>query len=300
MLRRLVISLLGLALCWANPAFAWGSRAHGAITELAMANVSPATRKAVAELLAHEQELGTPKCRIETAADASTWPDCVRLERWRWGFTSPWHQQDIPICAGFDPKIDCANGICVTAQIERTRRILADKSLPVPERLVALIFLLHLTEDIHQPLHVSDLNNDYGAGGISVMNLPFGPIVQPAKPSPIVVRPELKPISLHWVWDDTISGRVLDADHGFVRSYTAAEKADFATGTVTDWAKESWQLARDVVYPQAFGHDPCVGAAPKEVTLSDTQLAQDMPIVRERMVQAGLRLAKLLDEALAS
>ena len=258
MLRRLVISLLGLALCWANPAFAWGSRAHGAITELAMANVSPATRKAVAELLAHEQELGTPKCRIETAADASTWPDCVRLERWRWGFTSPWHQQDIPICAGFDPKIDCANGICVTAQIERTRRILADKSLP------------------------------------------FGPLVQPAKPSPIVVRPELKPISLHWVWDDTISGRVLDADHGFVRSYTAAEKADFATGTVTDWAKESWQLARDVVYPQAFGHDPCVGAAPKEVTLSDTQLAQDMPIVRERMVQAGLRLAKLLDEALAS
>ena len=299
MLRRWLLAFLALTMASSQPALAWGSRAHSAITELAMANVTPKTKAAVKALLAHEKEIGTPTCRIENAQDASNWPDCARPEGWRWGFTAPWHYQDFPVCsATFDPKADCANGNCVTAQIERTLRILADKKLPVHERLLALIFLLHVTEDVHQPLHAADLNHNYGAGGISVMNLPYGPIIQPAKPKPLVIRAELRPISLHWVWDDTISRRVLNADKGFVRAYSPEEKAQIATGGAADWAKESWQLARELVYPQAFGRDPCVGAPPKEITLSDEQLTADEPVVRKRMVEAGLRLARVLDEAL--
>jgi hypothetical protein len=67
---------------------------------------------------------------------------------------------------------------------------------------------------------------------------------------------------------------------------------------VADWAQESWALAHDLVYPQVFGHVvAATETTPKEVTLDDKSLDKDAAVAGERIFQAGLRLAKVLDEA---
>ena len=44
----------------------------------------------------------------------------------------------------------------MSAQIERNARLLADKSVPARERLMALAFLTHFVGDLHQPMHAGD------------------------------------------------------------------------------------------------------------------------------------------------
>eukprot|EP01036_Dinobryon_divergens_P010952 gene10952-14710_t len=68
---------------------------------------------------------------------------CLRGGGWRWGFTFAWHYRTAPVCKAFDPKANCSGGNCVTAQIVRAQRVLADERLPAHERLAALAFLVH-------------------------------------------------------------------------------------------------------------------------------------------------------------
>jgi hypothetical protein len=266
---------------WSVPGLAWGAYGHRTVAAIALLNVTPATRARIDALLKEERLLGTPQCRARTLEDAAVWPDCIKGESWRFGYMSPWHYQDEPVCGQFDPKADCANGICVTAQIDRTARILADRKLPTTERLEALIFLTHLVGDIHQPLHGAD-NGDQGG---NLVKSPYG------------IAPGW---NLHSIWDSALAERALSEDRGaLVRRYDPTERADLATGTAQDWLRESWQIAKDFLYPQAFGGAvPCDGPEPKQVTWPEPVIEKSLPVVRQRVEQAGLRLARMLDTAL--
>ena len=86
----------------------------------------------------------------------------------------------------------------------------------------------------------------------------------------------------------------------FQQAGTAEERAALDTGEVADWGRESWELARGLVYAKAFDRDPCAGGdAPKEVVWSDEDIEASLPTLRQRISQAGLRLARLLDGALS-
>lgn len=281
--KTLLAATASLALGWASPAMAWGDAGHRMVASIALANVRPATAKRIARLLLVNRQLGTADCPVKTLADAATWPDCLRKEGQRWSYTFPWHYQDSEIPGpGFDIKSKCSYGTCVTAQIERNRMILANKSLPRAQRLEALAFLSHFVGDLHQPLHAAEHEHDAGGNGVKVN------------------WPGHEGDSLHWFWDSAVAERgIATAPGPLVRSYSAKEKAELGGGTVADWAQESWVIARDVVYPQAYGHPVQPGEvlhAP--ITFGDEQLNADAPIARKRLVQAGLRLAKMLDEAL--
>lgn len=283
MMRRiaLLFALVALALGGARPALAWGEKGHRAIAEIAMANVSPHTASAISALLRAEAGLDTPACPVRSLSDAAVWPDCLRGDPDRWGYTFAWHYQDGPVCAAaFDPRAHCPGGNCVTAQIERSRRLLADRRLPPAQRLEALAFLAHFVGDVHMPLHAAD-NDD--RGGNSVQASWHG-------------RAEG---NLHALWDGPMAERAIATAHpALVRVYSPAERARIATGEAGDWARESWQLARRFVYPQAFGHSPCVGRAPEHVDISEAQINAGAAIARQRLLQAGLRLARLLDAML--
>ena len=273
---------LALALGGGSPAWAWGSIGHRLITRLALANVTPRTRAAIADLLRAAPQLDTAECHIDSLEDAAIWPDCVRKDD-RWAYSAPWHFQNAPVCAAlYDPRARCADGNCVTAQIERQRRVLADRSRPRAQRLEALAFLAHFIGDIHQPLHVSDLNHNRGGNDI-IVDLPS----------------EADTASLHRLWDDNLVVDLLreEGERSLVRPFPPAERARLATGSAADWARESWRAAR-FVYAQAFGHDPCGGPAPSAVTLSGGEVRADLPLVRARLILAGLRLARVLDETL--
>ena len=271
----------GMCLLQSSLALAWGAYGHETTAEIAEANIQPATRAAIRRLIAHERELGTPQCRLRSLAEAAVWPDCVRRDHWRWGYTAAWHYRTAPVCEPYDARKNCSGGNCVTAQIERNQRILADESLPTNVRLRALAFLVHFVGDVHQPLHSGD-DGDRG-GNNRVVD--YG--IVPA-------------LNLHWIWDGALAERAISAANPpLVRRYSAAEKAELAGGDTAEWGRESWQIARDFVYPSAFDRKPCDGPLPKETALTQEDIVAAVPIAEKRVTQAGLRMARLLDEAFA-
>lgn len=280
MLRHLLgYAALLLALIPA-PALAWGEYAHRQTATIALANVSPEVRAKVRALLAREKDLGTPNCPLKTLEDASVWADCVRAEGWRWGYTAAWHYRTAPVCKAFDPKANCSGGNCVTAQITRAQRVLADERLPAPVRLEALAFLVHFAGDVHMPLHSGD-NEDRGGND---READYGII-----PS----------LNLHWIWDGPLAERAIsDPADPVVRRYSAAERAELAGGAPDDWGRESWEIARSFVYPTAFDiEDLCSQPLPAKTALSQEDIIRGVPIARKRVVQAGLRIAGLLEDA---
>jgi hypothetical protein len=278
---RLIAALAALALVVPAPAAAWGYFGHRTTAQIADANVRPETRAAIARLLRYEAQIGTPDCSLATLADAATWPDCVRREGWRWGYTAAWHYRTAPVCEAYDERANCPGGNCVTAQIARNQRILADESLPGNVRLEALAFMVHFAGDVHMPLHSGDKDDRGGNDRVT----DYG------------IVPDL---NLHSIWDSALAERAItSADPPLVRRYSAEERAVIATGGPHDWGRESWQLARDFVYRTAFDRDPCQGDLPLETALSQQDIVASIPVSQQRVTQAGLRIARLLDEAFA-
>ena len=69
---RLIAALAALlALVQPSVAGAWGYYGHATTGRIALANVKPSTRAAIARLIAHQAELGTPDCPIRSLADAA-------------------------------------------------------------------------------------------------------------------------------------------------------------------------------------------------------------------------------------
>lgn len=279
-MTRLILALCALILLPA-PAQAWGFFGHETTARIALVNVRPETRAAIFALLRHERELGTPECAIRTLQNAATWPDCLRGEAWRWAYTFAWHYQTEPIGESYDARKNCSGGNCVSAQIVRSQRILADETLPTGVRLEALAFMVHFAGDIHMPLHSGD-NDDRGGNDVEAS---YG------------IVPGL---NLHSIWDTALTERAITAaTPPLVRRYTTAEHTALAGGAPADWGRESWELAKDFVYRNALGREVVPGEDVGSASLSQEAIDAAVPIAQRRIQQAGLRIADLLDEAFA-
>jgi hypothetical protein len=277
-IRGALALITAVGLGWAAPALAWWDYGHATVARIAEANVRPATRAAMARLLRAEPGLGTPTCPAGTLVLAAGWADCIRRGRPE---TAEWHFQNEDLCRPYDPAAYCPDGNCVTAQVKVQRRRLADRKLAPAARLEALAFLVHFVGDVHQPLHMVDHAGDGGGSGLRTG---YGAV--PRR-------------SLHVVWDGLEAERAISAPPGLVRRYGGADRRRVQAGTVADWGRESFDLAR-AIYPVALGTDPCAPGAPSRTgTWDNAAIARFAPLARERVRRAGLRLARLLDEALA-
>ncbi len=282
MIRTLSLSLAA-ALLPAGPALAYGQFGHHTIGRIAMANVSPATAAKVRALLARHRALATPKCAARSIEEASVWPDCVRGRyALRFGYSSPWHYQTLDICGAFDLKAACANGNCVSAQVDRDVKLLQAKDTPLAERVQALVFLVHFVGDMHMPLH-SGSHNDSGGNALRAAYGDYAP----------------ERLNLHSIWDGQLAERAITDGPEMVRRYTAAEAAPIQAGTTADWSRESYDIARTIAYPSATDDKPCVAPAGR-AKLDNETIVRLIPVQRRQIERAGLRLARLLDEAFAA
>ncbi|NYD88248.1 S1/P1 nuclease [Sphingomonas melonis] len=281
---RFVVAALP-AFGFAAPASAYWEFGHQTIARIAYANVAPRTQVAIRKLLAETPRLDTPECPATTIEGASTWADCVKPLKGpdgksRFGYAYSWHFQDVNICQPFTLEEACKDGNCVSAQITRDVAILKNRRASAKERAQALVFLIHFVGDLHQPLHAGE-KNDKGGNDVAAAYGSYGP----------------KRFNLHSVWDGTLAERAITSGPSLVRRYPAAEKRRIAAGTVTDWSRESWQVAHDVVYASALRGDPCA-PSPAKVTLDEATIERIVPVARLEVERGGLRLAKLLDQAL--
>ena len=278
---RLLLSLAALLL--PSPALAWWEYGHYTVARIAEDSVRPATRAEIRRLIARSAVLETPTCPIRTIEDASYWPDCIRAFKERFSYSFSWHYQNVDICKPFDQASACKDGNCVSAQIERNAKLLADRSLPVRERLMALAFLAHFVGDLHMPLHAGD-RNDKGGNDFAAS---YGLIAGRA--------------NLHSIWDGYLAERAISSAlpdaAGILAPLDQPARAEMKLGTVTDWSHEGWEASRAFAYGSVMT-DPC-GPTPTARPVIDEATTQRLiPIVRTQIARGGLRLSRLLDEAL--
>jgi hypothetical protein len=283
MLKRFLLraAILFALLLPATPAMAWWEYGHGTVGRIAYMSVSPHTRAEIDRLLRQGRLLDTPTCSVRTIELASYWPDCIKTLGERFSYASSWHYQNVNICRPFDLRTPCADGNCVSAQIERDVALLKDRKAPKVERVKALLFLVHFVGDIGQPLHGAEHDHDAGGNKVQVS---YG----------IFTTDRL---NLHSVWDGYLAERAITSGPNIVRSYSRADRAKFGGGTVTDWGKDSWELSK-TVYADLNGGEACKPINGR-VSITEAMIEKWVPEARDQVIKGGLRLARLLDEALA-
>lgn len=257
----------GLSLCLTPNARAWKVWQHQVIAEIAETHLRPAARQEVAKLLG-------PRHRM---VDEAGWADYIRGY---WWWTAPWHYINWPLELeepGFD--VYAAEKGNIVSAIADQLKIYRDRKKLRQDRLEALKFLIHFVGDIHQPLHCGT-GVDKGANNV-----------------PVLVRG--KPTNLHAAWDGTIyddRGEAPDAHaRRLLEGLKPEDRARMAGGTPYDWAVESHRIAREFAYPRL--KDLAVrqpGRLPPELSGPYAEAAQ--PIMRRRLLEAGIRLAALLNE----
>ena len=275
----LTLSLLMLP----SPAEAWWEYGHQTTAEVAMKLVKPRTRQSIFWLLKQQKSLETPTCPARTIEEASVWPDCIKTLGDRFNYAYSWHFQDVDICKPFDLKEPCAGGNCLSAQISRAQRMVADRALPARDRLMALAFLVHFVGDLHQPLHGSEHDGDQGGNKVKAS---YGFIPQ---------------TNLHSIWDGLLADRAISSPppgvDGVLSDIPSEKRAEVASGMIRDWSQESWEIAKREVYGSVIP-DPCAKPAPASVKMDQAMIERLIPALRLQVAKGGIRLARLLDEAL--
>lgn len=284
MIRFALLSLAALAsLLFPSPAFAWWEYGHETTAEIAMKLVKPRTTQSIWWLLKQQKALDTPTCPARTIEQASIWPDCIKTLGDRFSYAYVWHFQDVEICKPFDLKAPCADGNCVSKQIARAQRMVADRELPPRDRLMALAFLVHFVGDLHQPLHGTEHDGDQGGNKVKAS---YG------------VLPHT---NLHSIWDGLLADRAISSPpggpDGILSEVSPAARVELAKGSLEDWSRESWEISKAKIYGSLIP-DPCAKPAPASVTMDQANIVALIPVLRLQVAKGGIRLARLLDEAL--
>ena len=103
---------------------------------------------------------------------------------------------------------------------------------------------------------------------------------------------------MHALWDTLMIERVSKSEDFWLTDLaaldTAENRAEWMKGSVEDWAIESLLAAREAYQVPEIGLRLKPGQK-----LGDAYQTANLPVVRRRLYQGGVRLAMLLNEAFA-
>ena len=261
--RPFALALLIPAVLASTPAATgarWWDLGHRIVARLAETRLTPHTREAVRDIL-----------EGQSLADASVWADNIRQYRHD---ADKLHYVNIPLAdTRYVPERHCPGGQCIIAAIEQERHLLADPAASSGQRAEALRFLIHFMGDMHQPLHVGD-DGDRGGNLRAVIFLGH-------------------PTDLHKVWDgELIDSSVANQDVYFEllrKRMGSLDLRKLEAGTVVDWAMEGHRIAAEHVY-----------RLPRDGRIGRAYVRANRPIIDRALIAGGVRLAKVLNEALAN
>jgi nuclease S1 len=237
-------------------AYGWGDKGHRVVAMLAEAHLTEQARRAVKKLL----PAGT------TLADAAVWPD---KEGRRITELDLLHHVSIPDHAsGYDQERDCKARNCMIEALKWFTSVIADAKAPINVRLIALRYVAHLVGDMHQPLHAGRREDRNGTD--------------------LIVNYRAQTNNLHLFWDinivDMEVGSAEQIASRLEAGTTVEERTEWQSGDPKTWTDESFRLSRSHAY--SLG---------ESMELSDEYVASALTIVRQRLVQAGVRLGWLLN-----
>ena len=200
----------------------------------------------------------------QSLAMASTWMDDIRSDS-TFDYMADWHWVTIQDGESYEQSTKNPNGDVIQT-LERVIQELKSGKLSAADQAQRVKILIHLVGDLHMPLHVGG-GADRGGNDIRVTWF----------------RTDS---NLHRVWD---SDMIDDTRLSFTELAESLDKPDAAaiqklqsTG-VRDWAKESMGY-RAQVYAYGDGR------------LGYKYSYKNLPTVRTRILEAGIRLAGILNE----
>lgn len=200
----------------------------------------------------------------QSLAIASTWMDEIRSDS-TYRYMSAWHYVTIPDGETYEKSQKNPDGD-ILATIENLIQELKQKSVHGQKETEYVKMLIHLIGDLHMPLHVGR-ETDRGGNQIKVMWF----------------RTES---NLHRVWDEDIINETKLSYTELAESLdkpTAEQLRLWRNGTIRDWAMENLPY-RNQIYDY-----------------TDTRLGyeysyKNYPLIRTRLLQAGVRIALVLNE----
>ncbi|HEV7240601.1 MAG TPA: S1/P1 nuclease [Thermoanaerobaculia bacterium] len=270
-----VIRLLALLSLVPTSLFAWGSKGHAVVAEVAERGLSPNVAAQVRSL-----NFAAP------LRDIASLPDDWRADEVkgiRPGDTGALHYSNVPNDQPpFDRARDCKEDQCVVAAIEKYVAVLKDKTQPRDKRREALIFIVHFMGDLHQPMH--------SAGG-QVKDDTTGQMVLDRGGNLVKIRLLGVETNLHSAWDGLLvdwGPTTVDdyADHLLSSEMRGRSVEELQRGTIVDWFNESHYAAVHYAYDIGNG------------TLGSEYPKKNIGIIYERLLRGGLRLRKVLEDAL--
>lgn len=237
-----------------SQAFAWGQLGHFLIGYMAEQQMKKSARKKVERIL-----------YPVSMARSGTWMDDIRSDR-AYDFASSWHYLNSKN-GEYDPSTQEKTGDAFES-IQRIKAELKAGNLDPKKEAELLKMLIHMVEDIHQPLHVGT-GDDRGGNDVKIEF--FG-----------------QSTNLHALWDSGMIDRqgmsYTEIGDELFRRLTPELKATYQRATMQDWLKEAVDVR------------PRVYDLPENKKLSYSYMYNHYSVAEERMIAASVRLAQILNE----
>ncbi len=236
--------------------FGWGRTGHRAIGYIAEKHLTPKAKARISVILSGR-----------SLAYVGSWMDEIKSDP-KYDYTHPWHYCTIPDGMTYEQAGTPAEGDVIVTVERLIKELKAGQFSPEDiDEATALKFLIHLVGDAHQPLHTGN-GKDRGGNEVRVKWFWYSS-------------------NLHRVWDEDM------IDHQKWSAYEMAVEFDvvppgmirkWQNSDVRQWTEESMKY-RNQIYD-----------IPPDHKLGWDYEYKNWPVVELRILQAGIRLAGVLNE----
>jgi hypothetical protein len=97
--------------------------------------------------------------------------------------------------------------------------------------------------------------------------------------------------------DKAVGSDVHMAAADLLKSLSHVQMQTWSQSTAMDWANESFKISESAQTKYCESQAQSCEPLPGTVAIDDAYIRANVPIVRERLLKAGVRLAHLLDQA---
>jgi hypothetical protein len=239
-------------------ATAWGPVGHKIVAQIAEDQLTLNAKKAVDKLIPEQ-----------TLAAVSNWADSIKSDP-DWVHTKTWHFVSIPDDETYESSEHEPAGDIITS-IKEMVSVLKSRSASAINKQHALMFIVHLVGDIHQPLHVGR-PSDRGGNEIKVLF-------------------EGRSMNLHSLWD---SGMISKQNMDYL------EYARYLQGhSLVSSNFENSDIPLDLIIEEDMSVRKQIyifSAKAGPIVLDQGYYARNFSTMNSRLLMGGKRLADLLNK----
>lgn len=279
-MKKRAMLLLMACLFFPSSLWAWNAAGHRVIAEIAWQNLVPAARQQASELVDIFSE---EYPAIHLFMQMAPWPDQLRGQKIE--YYTHWHYIDLAFSADNTPLKNLTDTDNAGWAMEKLLPVLENPNANPYEKARAMAFVIHITGDLHQPLHTVSRISKKSPNGDQGGNLFF-----------LTRNPANRLENLHHLWDTGLGVFVQLSSpkdiqkmaKKIMKSWPKKYFGNEAKNTDPQkWIQEGYKTARTFVYN-----------TPENNTPDAHYLAEGQQVSEMKAALAGYRLAALLNAAL--